>query len=360
MSKRRQLGSLLMLAGVASVACATATTHSTAAGRLESAPPLPALTGRAMGTTWAVKWLQPDPPLDPTTVEREVAARLEQLEQQFSTYRPNSVLSRFNATRTIDWFAVPAELAQVAQRAREISALTAGAFDVTVLPLLQLWGFGPYRARDTWPTDSEITAARAGVDWRRLEVRLSPPALRKADPQLSADFSSLAKGFAVDVISDWFAASRAANHLVQIGGDVRAAGPGPDHHGWRVAIEQPAAGARTAARLVSLTDQALSTSGAQRNFLVLGGRRAGHILDPRTGLPAAGPLASVSVIHASCAASSALATGLFVLGFDEGFALAEREHLAGLFIVRENGALLQRATSKFESRFNSAINERLP
>lgn len=308
-----------------------------------------ALSGRAMGTTWAAKWIQPAAPLSPAGVERQLADRLEQLERQFSTYRPDSVLSRFNASRSTEWQPVPAEVAQAAARAREISTLTAGAFDVTVAPLLKLWGFGPFRGRETWPDDAEISAARSLVGWRQLEVRLDPPALRKTHADLSVDFSSLAKGFAVDALSELLQSLGAANHLVRIGGDMKASGPGSDGRGWRVAIEQPAEDSRALARVVDLADRALSTSGNYRNTVTLAGRRAGHLIDPRTGSPAAGTLASVSVIDASCATSSALATGLFVLGADAGYALATRENLAAFFLIAEGGTYTAIATPAFSS-----------
>lgn len=327
--------------------------------RLATAPPATAapvaVSGRAMGTSWSAKWLPASAALEPSAVARSLAATLERLERQFSTYRPDSELARFNRAHDTGWLAVSPELARVAHRAREISALTSGAFDPTIAPLLELWGFGPFPARDTWPTAAEIFAARARAGWARLEVRLDPPALRKADPRLAADFSSIAKGFAVDALSAWLAAHGATNHLVRLGGDLRAAGHGSGGHGWPVAIEQPVGGPSAPARIVVLANQALSTSGNTRNFIVLGGRRLGHLLDPRTGSPAAGPLASASVVATTCADSSALATGLFVLGADAGPALATRERLAALFLVGEGSAFDARPTPDFAARFSRGL-----
>ncbi len=314
-----------------------------------------ALSGRAMGTTWAAKWVQSAAPLLPATVERHLAARLEQLEQQFSTYRPDSVLSRFNAHSGTEWVPVPGDVAEAATRARELSALTTGAFDVTVAPLLKLWGFGPFRGRETWPSETEIATARAVVGWRQLEVRLAPPALRKSAPAVAVDFSSLAKGFAVDALSDSLRALGATNHLVQIGGDMKAKGPGQQGRGWRVAIEQPAGDSPAIARIVDLVDRALSTSGNTRNFVTLGGRRAGHLIDPRSGLPAAGTLAAVSVIHVSCATSSALATGLFALGAADADALAARESLAALFITQVGAVATLRVTPQFDAESTRSL-----
>ncbi len=318
-----------------------------------------ALAGRAMGTTWSAKFLPAPPPapaLDPALVTTRLAAALEHLETLFSTYRPDSALSRFNASSSTDWYPVSPELARVALEARRISELTAGAFDVTLDPLIRLWGFGPAGRRHTLPPDTAIAAARGRVDYRRLSARLAPPALRKSAAELSADFSSLAKGFAADTLSDLLTTLGAPDHFVQIGGDLKTAGA----HPWRTGIESPpvlavpVAPRPTAtpappalAAIVTLSGQALSTSGEAHNFMTVAGRRYGHILDPRTGRPVAGSLASVSVVHPTCATSSALATALFVLGADAGFALATREHVAALFLVRDGASLVPRATPEF-------------
>ena len=330
------------------------------------------LTGRAMGTTWSAKFLPPPSPapaLDPAIVSARLAATLEHLEALFSTYRPESALSRFNTSSSTDWYPVSPELAHVALEAHRISDLTGGAFDATIDPLIRLWGFGPAGRRHTLPSDAEIAAARVRGDYRRLEVRRSPPALRKSSAELSADFSSLAKGYAADTVSELLTSLGAPDHFVQIGGDIKTAGI----HTWRTGIENPApVSAPTAlpaaaalappappsppalARVVTLSDQALSTSGDSHNFMTVAGHRYGHIIDPRTGRPVAGSLASVSVVHPSCATSSALATALFVLGPDAGFALATREHLAALFLVRDGASLVPRATPEF-ARLSSSV-----
>lgn len=317
-----------------------------------------AVSGRAMGTTWSAKWVQPEPPLETGAVKAQIGGRLEELERVFSTYRVDSELSRFNRGRGSEWVAVSPELAAAAQRAREVSELTGGAFDVTVAPLLELWGLGPFRARDTAPTAAGIAAVQARVDWRQLEVRADPPALRKLSPDLAAEFSSLAKGLAVDEMSRWLAARGAANHLVRVGGDLRAAGAGPAGGGWRVAIEEPDEATTAIARVLSLSDQALSTSGQYRNFVTLGAWRYGHILDPRTGRPVESNLAAVSVLAASCATSSALATGLFVLGAEAGFACAEQKGLAAAFLIRRSGVIRQQSTRRFDE-WTYAPNENL-
>ncbi|MBL9209426.1 MAG: FAD:protein FMN transferase [Opitutaceae bacterium] len=306
-----------------------------------------ALTGRAMGTVWTVKFVStglasaPDAP----AVARTVSERLEHLEQLFSTYRPDSALSRFNRHRGTDWVPVAPEMAVVAQAARQVSALTAGAFDVTVLPLLELWGFGPHGGLGTVPSAAVVAQVRTRVDWRQLETRAEPPALRKGRADLAADFSSLAKGWAADEVSRVLRDLGLSRHLVQVGGDVKAGGDD-----WPVAIERPLEKGSELEVVVRLDGDALSTSGDYRNFHRVGARRYGHILDPRTGEPAHHALAAVSVIDPSCARSSALATALFVLGPDDGWRLARREGLAALFLVRAGDGFERRVTPEFERR----------
>ena len=312
-----------------------------AATRAFAAEPV-ALTGRALGTTWTVKFLQPTLPLNPATLTARISATLERLEQQFSTYRSNSELSRFNTARTTDWITVSPELARVATDCRALSVLTGGAFDATIFPLIDLWGFGPQRRSGPPPSAAEISAARSRTDFRRLESRASPPALRKTSANLAADFSSMAKGFAADTIAAQLSALGSTDHYVQIGGDIATAGPRP----WRVAIEQPA-GSAPLAHVFDLAGQSLSTSGDAHNSFTHAGRRYGHILDPRTGEPVASPLASVSVIAPTCAQSSARATALFVLGPDAGFALAVRERWSALFLIREGPSFTAHPTPEF-------------
>jgi FAD:protein FMN transferase len=322
------------------------------AATFSNASPSTAISGRAMGTVWSVKFVQPGSHahLDPAMVSKRVAEKLEQLENIFSTYRLHSELSQFNATKHTDWIAVAPEMVRVAEESRRISELTNGAFDVTIDPLVRLWGFGAQRRSNSMPTASEIAAARKLVDWRQLESRPTPPALRKVTPGVSADFSSMAKGFAADVVSETLISLGASNHLAQVGGDVKSAGEGIDGRGWPVAVEQPLDETRAVAGVVLLDGLALSTSGDYRNFFVSGGRRYGHIIEPRTGEPPTHGLALVSVIHPSCATSSALATALFVLGPEEGFRIAVEHQLACLFIIRSETGLAYRATSQFSTR----------
>jgi thiamine biosynthesis lipoprotein len=308
-----------------------------------------------MGTQWSVTWIQPGSVLPEEKVRTQVAARLEELEAMFSTYRTNSVISRFNAHASDTWFSVPGEVVAVARAGLALSQETNGAFDLTVAPLVNLWGFGSEPRASGLPGDAEIARALARVAWQKLEVHDQPPALRKADPQLAVDFSSIAKGFAADEVSAVLLRLGAERHLVQIGGDVRSAGDGGGA-GWALAIERAselpgvAADAAAIAATVRLTrGAALSTSGNYRNAIEHRGRRLGHIIDPRTGWPVESGLVAVSVVASSCAQSSALATALFVLGPDAGWRFAQERGVAALFQLHDGGRRVLRANPAWKA-----------
>ena len=327
---------LALCVGVALVPCAG----------VHAAEPV-AVRGRAMGTTWSAKWIPSSAAVAPERVGRELAEALERLEGIFSTYRPGSELSRFNREETTDWIPVSPELAAAAARSRAVSELTGGAFDATIEPLLRLWGIGPHPAPDVEPEPASLAAALARTGWRLLEVRSEPPALRKTRPDLAADFSSVAKGLAADEMGRLLARLGCGDHLVAVGGDLRAAGGGPRGEGWPVGIEDPAASPARPARTLLLRDAALSTSGNHRNVRLVGGRRVGHLLDARTGRPVTGPLVAVSVVASSGAAASGLATGLFALGAAEGELVARRDGVAAFFLLQADGAGKSRETPAF-------------
>lgn len=315
------------------------------------------LAGHAMGGAWSIKIPRLLAGGSPDAIERDVAALLEHLDAEMSLWRADSDLSRFNAYRGIDWYAVPADLAEVVSEAEGVSAQTGGAFDVTVAPLVELWGFGPKRPAGQAgqvPSEVAIAAARAHVGYRKLEVRFAPPALRKADPELSIDLGAIAKGYAAGAAAERLDELGVTDYLVAVGGELRARGSSTDGRPWRVGVETPTADVRRVYAQLTLRDASLSTSGDYRNFFEANGYRFAHEIDPRTGRPVAGGLASVSVVHASGARADALATALFVLGPAEGYALAERLDLAALFITRAGDHFDARRTEEFAAMEQSA------
>lgn len=325
------------------------------------------LRGLTMGSTWSVKF-SPGVAMPPVRdVERALQAKLDALERQMSTWRADSDVSRFNASTGANWFPVPRETVVVVQEALAVSALTDGAFDVTVFPLVRLWGFGPGGGKGRVPTEAEIAAALRQVGWRKLHARLDPPALRKDAAGLAVDLSALGPGFASDCLGERLEAWGVRDYLVEVGGEFRARGNGALGPGWRVGVERPAVGAgrsqsqslndisaqsgdykppaRAFAAIVTLNNQSLATSGDYRNFFTVGSRRFSHHLNPRTGRPVDSGIASVSVIHASTMRADALGTALTVMGFERARALAEREKLGVFLTLRDGDKLEVRATA---------------
>jgi thiamine biosynthesis lipoprotein len=301
------------------------------------------LGGETMGTTWRVTLI--DAPSAAWRVEIErVLARVD---ARFSTWREDSELSRFNGSRTTGWHPVSEETVRLVAEARDVSKRTRGAFDPSVAPLVGLWGFGAAGAQPLPPSAPALARARARVGLASLALREAPPALEKRAPELALDLSGIAKGHGVDAVAERLAALGATRFLVEIGGELRCGGAGPRGGGWRIAIERPRPGPTALHRVLTLRDVALATSGSYRNFATVGGERRPHVLDPRSGEPIRHDLVSVSVLAARASRADAFATGLLVLGPEQGPALAAREGLAALFVVEHEGRLREQHSPAF-------------
>ena len=308
-----------------------------------------ALSGSTMGTSYSVQVADPPPSIDGAALQRRIDALLADVNGLMSTYQPDSELSRFNSSRSTDWFPVSAELARVVDQAQAVNAASNGAFDVTVGPLVNLWGFGPDLKADQLPTQPEIDAALANTGHDKLQVRLDPPALRKALPDLYVDLSAIAKGYGVDRVAELLAGEGIANALVEIGGELNGRGHNGRGEPWRIAVERPDPGARSVFRVVPLRDMGMATSGDYRNFFTLDGKRYSHTIDPTTGRPVVHSLASVTVLAESSMQADAWATALLVLGPELGFDLAQARGMAALLISHDGERLSARSTEEFNA-----------
>ena len=327
-----------------------------ASGCAPSDAPL-TVTGATMGTTYSVQLVAPPPALqDPDALNRRLAARLRRINAVLSTYDPAAEISRFNAAQHTRWAPVSPLLAARVRDAQRYAELSQGAFDISVEPLVNLWGFGSNRPRRDAPAAAAIAAAKALVGRRRVEARADPPALRKTHPGVRIDLSAIAKGYAVDALAQLLEAHGAAHYLVEIGGDLRAKGRNAAGDAWRIGIERPDARARQARHIVPLSDRAMATSGDYRNYFMADGRRYAHIIDPTTGYPVTHALASVSVIAQYCARADALATALMVMGPRRAKALAERERIAALFIERTDQGLATTTSSALRRLLTTAAS----
>jgi thiamine biosynthesis lipoprotein len=323
-----------------------------------AAAPEPEVTlrGETMGTTYSVKLARLAPHVSAAQLQSGIDALLEEINDRMSTYREDSELSRFNRAQTTDWVAVSPGLAAVVAEALAVSELTAGAFDVTVGPLVNLWGFGPDTV-DAGPSPERLGSVRQRVGYTKLHVRASPPALRKERADMYVDLSALAKGYAVDRVAEYVAAAEVTDFLVEIGGEVRGQGRHPRGSPWRIGVERPAAGRGAVLAVLEADEVAIATSGDYRNYREVAGRRVSHIVDPGTGRPVDHALASVTVVHGSAMRADALATALMVLGPTAGYRLAEGQEIAALFIVRTDSGFREDATPALRARY--ARGERL-
>lgn len=309
------------------------------------------LVGSTMGASYEIK-LVPNPgqtvPAD--LVKTRADELLARINKQMSTYDPDSELSRFNRNPGTDWIAVSPELLEVVAEGLRISALTGGAFDITVGPLVNLWGFGPEPRRDQVPSDQAIAQARERVGYWRLHARAEPPALKKDRADLYVDLSSLAKGYGVDRLAEMVEASGIDNYLVSIGGDLRAKGHNGKGQPWTVAIERPAPGQRSVERLIKIGDHAVSTAGDYRNYFEQNGQRYSHIISPHTGRPVLQTLVSVTVISKQDMEADAADTALMAAGAERGFQLATEHRLAAFFILAspDGKNFEERYTPEFE------------
>jgi thiamine biosynthesis lipoprotein len=304
--------------------------------------------GQTMGTTYRVVVAGPSPGANERReLEQAIAAELDRVDGLMSTYRKDSELSRFNRSQSTAPFPVSADTAQVVKWAQLISEQSGGAFDVTVRPLVAAWGFGA-GAHVEPPDADELAQLRARVGYRRLSVE--GQSLRKTRPDVSVDLSAIAKGYAVDRVSQVLRDHGRPAHMVEVGGEVRVSGKKADGSSWRIGIEQPDSDERQSRLVIKLHDVSMATSGDYRNYFERDGVRVSHTIDPRTGKPITHNLASVSVLNETCALADGYATALDVLGPDDAYRLAEQLKLAAFFIVRTaNGGFETRSTSAFDA-----------
>jgi len=307
------------------------------------------LAGKTMGTTWSVVLGKAPDGVDPASLQPLLQQKLDRINKLMSTYDPDSEISRFNDSSSTEWFTVSPETAQVVALAQDISRLSGGAFDVTVGPLVDLWGFGPVPRRELRPADSEIAAVRKRVGYWYLQVRQSPAALRKEITGLRVDLSAIAKGYAVDELAALLTAQGFVDMLVEIGGEMQIKGVNPDGKPWRIAVEKPTPGQRAVEQVFPLTDTGMATSGNYRNFFTEAGQRFGHTIDPATGRPVRHKLASVTVLAPTCAVADALATALMALGDERALDLCLRERIAAYLLLHQGEGTKAVMTDKFKA-----------
>jgi thiamine biosynthesis lipoprotein len=308
--------------------------------------PLLELTGSTMGTSYSVKLVALHPQTDTETLQAQIDSNLARIEQRMSTYRTDSELSLFNRSESTGWVAVSAELCGVIEQALSISEIT-GAFDITVGPLVNLWGFGPADTSPEPPDPRVIEETRQFTGFAMLHTQCTTPAIRKDRAEVYVDLSAYAKGYAVDQLAILLSDRGLDNYMIEVGGELRMHGHNSGGKPWSIAIEKPAEFESAVQIIVQLTDVAVATSGDYRNFFLFAGQRYSHTIDPNTGYPVTHNTAAVSVISDTAAFADAIATALLVLGVDDGLALAEREGIAAYFMLRTDSGMEAYSTEAF-------------
>ncbi|HVS16696.1 MAG TPA: FAD:protein FMN transferase [Thermoanaerobaculia bacterium] len=308
-----------------------------------------------MGTWYRVKLIT-ERPLGVEhrgTLDTLIRLRLDTVDREMSTYRADSLVSRFNRSRPGEATSLGAATADVLKLALRVSEETDGAFDVTVAPLVDAWGFGPDGPHRPL-TAEEVAPLLERVGWRLLA--LDGGELSKRTPGVEIDLSAIAKGYAVDLVLE-SVARYGQGAMVEVGGEIRVTGLNRERRPWRLAIEAPTPERRGIQRVVEATDVAIATSGDYRNFYEEAGRRYSHTIDPATGAPVTHRGASVSVLHEECALADAYATALLVMGPERGLAWARERNLPILYLVYDaEGGVSEWATPPMAELLGASLD----
>ena len=298
------------------------------------------LSGPIFGTQWSLIYHAADESVTEETVNEALLEAFSVVDDSMNHYRPSSTLSELNRLPAMEVMEVDWDFALVFNTALDIYYATDGAYDLSVSPLINLWGFGPEGVTKR-PADEEITTVEPFVGLDKFAWDLSTRGFVKRDTKATLDFSSIAKGYAVDIAADSLDELGLEHFMLEVGGEIQVRGTSPRGDSWRLAVERPTPGSRGQIfTAIEVSDIGVATSGDYRNFFEDGGRRFSHLIDPRTGYPIEHDLVSVTVVHPSTMIADAWATALMVVGTEEALRLADLYELAVFLISREDDQLV--------------------
>lgn len=301
--------------------------------------------GPTMGSTYSIKYVRRAGLPAAADVRGEVEKILTDIDRQLSTYRSDSDIERFNELPANRCQKMPASILKLIRVGEQLSEQSEGSYDLTVEPLLNLWGFGPQGREEKVPAEQALAQARQRVGYQHL--RIEGDQLCK-DAAVEVDFNSIAAGYAVDTIAARLEALGIHDYLAEATGELKAAGKKLDGSPWRIALEEPRDDQQVAERIVAVDGFGLSTSGDYRNYFEQGGRRYSHTFDARTGAPVLNTLASVTVIHPSALMADGLSTLLLILGPERGWDYAEKHDIGAFFVIRADTGFVTRTSHAFE------------
>lgn len=296
------------------------------------------LQGRTMGTTYHIKIAGHLPAgVSAALLQGRIDSLLADINRQMSTYIPSSEISQFNRAPAGKTFGVSADFMKVLRLALVINRQSGGAFDVTVGPLVDLWGFGKKGERAAPPKESEINALLTKIGSTAVSI-LNDSTIVKTKAGLQLDFGAIAKGYGVDAVARLLKQTGLGNYMVEIGGEVKVSGQKEDEK-WRIGIDRPEAGLQPGEQLqgvLQIKDIAAATSGDYRNYFRQGDSLYSHEIDPLTGRPAQNGVASVTVLAPSCMLADAMATAIMIMGAEKGLEWVEtKPEVQALIIVHD-------------------------
>ena len=315
------------------------------------------LSGGIFGTTWNLTYHDAPEAVTAKQIEQAVVEAFAVVDESMNHYRPDSTISRLNEVDAMTVFEVDWDFALVFNTTLDIHASTDGAYDPSVSPLVNLWGFGP-QGVSSKPSQSAIEALEPIIGLDEFAWDLSTRAFVKKHRNAALDFSSIAKGYAVDLASDQLIELGLANFMLEVGGEIQVRGMSPRGDRWRLAVENPSAGVKGGVyTAIAVTDIGIATSGDYRNFFVEDGVRYSHLIDPRTSRPIEHDLVSVTVVHPSTMIADAWATALMVVGTDEALRLADVNELGVLLISREGEQLVSSSNTLMSQWLQAVAQE---
>ncbi|MBF1995956.1 FAD:protein FMN transferase ApbE [Serratia symbiotica] len=308
------------------------------------------INGKTMGTFYSVK-VSGDIAISKEQLQHQIDTLLEQANDDISTYRADSVLSRFNHSRSTNPQAIPRGMANIILMAQRIGQDTGGAMDITIGPLVNLWGFGPDKRPVKVPTQQQIAAAQKKVGLQHLNLFSDSRGewLQKDLPGMYVDLSTLGEGYGTDELVRLMTRNGITNYLVSVGGAVSAHGVNSQGKPWRVAIQKPTDRENAVQALVDLQGYSISTAGSYRNYFELDGQHYSHIIDPSTGKPIQHRLVSATVIASTALEADGWDTGLMVLDTEKALQLAQEKGLAAYLISKTNDGFSTVMTPQFKA-----------
>lgn len=305
------------------------------------------LEGKTMGTTYHIKVFAKQEKLDSLNLLPEITELLKDINLSMSTYIEESEISQFNRLPAGEVMPISSDFRAVVRESIRLGESTK-TLDVTMGPLIDLWGFGPDKKPTKRPSDEALAAmiAEIGVD----KLKLTEQGLAKTIDGLELSFSATAKGYGIDKVAELLESHDLANYMVEIGGELRIAGKKPDGKDWRIAIEQPDAepGERKVHHILAPGNNGMATSGDYRIFYEMDGVTYSHLIDPVTGMPSRHDLVSVTVLHPSAMTADGLATALTVMGMEKAQAYAEKNDLAVYLIAKSKDGLVTYSSPAFK------------